>query len=79
MTDKTVERRKLNGDRVEVKAWVMVVTYVLCWAFGIALIVFELTGYIAYRPLLLALSIYLIFWPVFQTSPADLIRKVFPG
>ncbi len=79
MNDNTVQRRKLNGDKVEVSRWVMVVTYFLCWLFATALIVFEFTGYITYRPLLVALAIYLIFWPVFQTSPAELIRKVFPG
>lgn len=75
----TVEKRKLNGNKVEVATWVMVVTYLLCWSFAIALIVLELTGYLVYRPLLLALAVYLLLWPVFQTNPADLIRKVFPG
>ncbi len=79
MTEKTVERRKLNGDKVQVSTWVMVVTYILCWSFAVALIVLELTGYLVYRPLLLALAVYLLLWPVFQTNPADLIRKVFPG
>ncbi len=79
MTDKTVQRRKLNGDKVEVSKWVMVVTYILCWSFGVALVILELTGYLTYRPVLVALSIYLLLWPVFQTNPADLIRKVFPG
>ncbi len=76
---RSVDRRKLNGDKVEVPAWVMAVTYIFCWLFAAALIVFEFTGYLSYRPLLVALAIYLIFWPMFQTNPAELIRKVFPG
>lgn len=76
---RSVSKRKLNGDKVEVAAWVMAVTYVICWGFGIAIIVSEVTGYIVYRPLLIVLSVYLIFWPVFQANPAELIRRVFPG
>ncbi len=77
--DGTVEKRKLNGDKVQVPTWVMAVTYFICWGFGISLVVGQLIGKIAYRPLLIVLAIYLIFWPVFQTNPAELIRRVFPG
>lgn len=76
---RTVTRRKLNGDKVPVPAWVMVVTYVMCWAFGAAIILFEFTGHGVWRPLLVVLAIYLILWPVFQVSPAEIIRKVFPS
>lgn len=74
-----MERRKLNGEKVPVQPWVMAVTYVLCWVFGLAIIVLEITGVGVYRPLLIALAIYLLLWPVFQVSPAEMIRKVFPG
>ena len=69
-------KEKLNG-KVEVPAWVMLITYVLCWTFAIAIIASELTGYLDYRPLLIALAIYLLLWPVLQISPVEMIRKVF--
>ena len=43
-----------------------------------ALVIAQLVGHIEYRPLLLMLGIYLLLWPVFQISPAEMIRKVFP-
>ena len=70
-------REKLNGT-VEVPAWVMAVTYILCWSFAVALIVGQMVGHLTYRPLLIAISIYLLLWPVFQISPAEMIQKVFP-
>lgn len=69
---------KLNG-KVEVPNWVMGMTYIFCWAFAILLIVFEITGYLTYRPMLVALAVYLIFWPVFQVSPGEIIKRIFPG
>jgi len=71
-------KKKLNGT-VSVPTWVLAITYMLCWGFAVALIVSQLTGHIEYRPLLLALAVYLLFWPVFQVTPAEIIRKVFPG
>jgi hypothetical protein len=68
----------MNG-KVEVPAWVMGVTYVLCWSFAIAITVAQLIGHIEYRPLLLALGVYLLLWPVFQVSPADLVRRILPS
>ena len=67
----------MNG-KVEVPAWVLAVTYVLCWSFAVALVVSQLTGHIEYRVLLLALAIYLLLWPVFQITPAEMVRKIFP-
>jgi hypothetical protein len=68
----------MNG-KVEVPAWVMGVTYVLCWGFATALVVAQLTGHVVYRPLLVAVAIYLLLWPVFQINPADLVRRIFPS
>ena len=39
---------RVNG-KVEVPAWVLAVTYVLCWSFAVALVVAQLTGHIEYR------------------------------
>lgn len=75
MNDQT--RESLNG-KVEVPAWVMAVTYILCWGFSIALVVAQLIGHITYRPLLIGLGLYLLLWPVFQVSPAEMIRRIFP-
>lgn len=71
--------RKLNGDTVEVPAWVMAGTYLLCWAFASALLWVQIFGQVTYRPLLIGLSIYLLLWPVFQVSPAQMVRKIFPS
>ena len=75
MNDET--REKLNGT-VPVPAWVMAVTYILCWGFAVALVLAQLIGHIEYRPLLVGLGIYLLLWPVFQVSPGEMIRRVFP-
>lgn len=77
--EKRVTRRKLNGDEVEVPAWAMVITYVLCWVFGALILLFEFAGIGVYRPVLVTIAIYLILWPVFQVSPAAMVRKLFSG
>lgn len=81
MTDdeRGVEKRKLNGEKVKVQSWVMVVTYILCWTFAAVIITFEFSGIGVYRPLLICLAIYLVLWPVFQVSPVEMIRRIFPG
>jgi len=71
-------KRELSNGHVEVPTWVMVVTYILCWTFAVALIVSMLTGHIEYRVLILALAVYLMLWPVFQITPAEMLRKILP-
>jgi hypothetical protein len=73
------QKRKdsMNGS-VEVPVWVMAVTYFMCWAFGLGIVVGEITGWLSYRPLLLALAIYLIFWPVVQLPPQEILKRIFP-
>lgn len=70
----------LNG-KVHMPTWVMLGTYVCCWTFGAALLITSIIDIedIHNRGLILAIGVYLILWPMIQTSPAEMLRKVFPS
>jgi hypothetical protein len=71
-------RERLNGV-IKVPTWIMVVTYFMCWGFGIALIGLLLWGDIQHQGVIIATAVYLITWPVFQANPSEIIRRVFPS